>query len=177
VGCRKSWPRFAVGGIPALAVACAVTTPTAVSSIAGRREVSDNGTAKGSPSSSTPLNAGPAPRHETPCEENTLELLAQIEFPERSAAPFNEGSELLDLFACKLRVDPEVRCRIVAVVGHADPAEGSGDDLARARAERIVAELTRRGVAPECLRAESAGTREPTTDGHSNRRVTLRRFD
>lgn len=102
------------------------------------------------------------------------------EFPKGSAAPTPEGAGRIPRLVAILHGYPDVD---ILVVGHAEPSGDAVADatLSRARAQYVVGELRKAGIAENRLSLRGAGSLEPLpadsplrSEGASNDRVSLK---
>jgi len=107
-------------------------------------------------------------------------ILKKIQFKTGSAEILSVSNPILDAVAAAIKGHPEFL--LVEVAGHAD--ERDNDDknlkLTQKRVENVVAELAKRGVASDRLRAKGYGEYCPEDPGHNekawekNRRVEFK---
>ncbi len=107
-------------------------------------------------------------------------ILKKIQFKTGSAEILSASNPILDAVAAAIKGHPEFL--LVEVAGHAD--ERNDDDknlkLTQKRVENVVAELAKRGVASDRLRAKGYGEYCPEDPGHNekawekNRRVEFK---
>lgn len=96
--------------------------------------------------------AGAAPKKRPIVTDTYIEILSPIRFVGASPALAASSSKILDAVAATLRGNPSIR--VMAVVGFGNDTALDPTTLGLLRARTIVAELVRRGVEPQRLRAE-----------------------
>jgi OmpA-OmpF porin, OOP family len=151
--------------VPLAPVAIATTTASVLAALAAAPRADSDRDRSPNAKDGCPLAPGPKSAkgcpdsHDVDLAAGIIDLKKPLRFDEGAAEPNSRAAPYLDELAATLRANPALTVQLEAYVADGDPAANL--TLTRRRAFEVRAQLSKRGVAPERIRAYGCGESRP----------------